>query len=193
MALNFTKNQTAILEMFFRHPEKAYYLRELGRILGKEPGVFHHDINKLVKQNILKSEYVARSRFFRLNKEHPLHPEFKSIFFKTFGAEAQLKTALNKIKNIESAFIFGSFARGKEDQFSDIDLMIIGRPDENILVSKISGIEKVLDREINYNIFSREDLLRGLARKEVFLEDIIKNPKIFILGNKNVLEKIIGG
>lgn len=192
MALKFTKNQISILEMFFRHPEKSYYLRELGRMLGKEPGVFQREINKLVEQGILASERIAVSRFFRLNKKHALYLEYKSIFFKTFGAEAQLKSALERIKSIEVAFIFGSFAKNKEDQFSDIDLMIIGHPDEDRLIAEVSKIEKALDREINYNIFSRKDLVRGLKGGELFLEEVLRNSKIFILGDQDVLEKIIG-
>lgn len=192
MALNFTKNQTLILEIFFNHPEKVYYLRELGRLLGKEPGVFQKDINKLAESGILTSEYRAKSRFFALNKNYPLYKELKSIFFKTVGAEGQLRLILQDIQNIQTAFIYGSFARGIEDQLSDIDLMIIGSPDEDILINKISSLEERLGREINYSIFSPEDLKKGLARKEVFLEEITEKPKIFIIGNQNDLEKLIG-
>ncbi len=191
MAIKFTKNQILILEIFFNNPEKSYYLRELGRMLSKQPGVFQREINKLTKDNFLISEYQASSRYFKLNKNHPLFNELKSIFFKTLGAEGRLKGLLVKVKNIETAFIYGSFAKNKEDQFSDIDLMIIGAPDEDILISKISKIEGEIGREINYTIFSPQDLKNGLTKKEVFLEDIIKGPKIFIIGDQYVLEKII--
>jgi predicted nucleotidyltransferase len=191
MSLNFTKNQTLILEIFFNHPEKSYYLRELGRLMGKEPGVFQGAINKLVKSGVLTSEYRAKSRFFVLNKDYPLYKELKSIFFKTVGAEGKLRSILKRVKNIQVAFIYGSFAKGKEDTFSDIDLMIIGSPDEDSLINKISSLEKNLDREINYSIFSPQDFRNGLEHGEVFLEEIVSKPKIFIIGDQNVLEKII--
>jgi predicted nucleotidyltransferase len=182
MALKFTKNQTLILGIFFNDPEKSYYLRELGRLIEKEPGVFQRDINKLVESGILLSEYRANSRFFKLNKNHPLYKELKSIFLKTVGAEGRLKEILKGIKNINIAFIFGSFAKGKEDTFSDIDLMIIGDPDENELVSKIIEIEKELDREINYHIFSPIDWKKRLKEKDSFLENVLSQPKIFLIG-----------
>jgi len=71
MVLKFTKNQTLILEIFYNHPEKSYYLREIARLMGKEPGVFQRDINKLTENKILISKYKANSRFFRLNQSHP--------------------------------------------------------------------------------------------------------------------------
>ncbi|MBU4299017.1 nucleotidyltransferase domain-containing protein [Patescibacteria group bacterium] len=190
MALKFTKNQTLILGIFFSDPQKSYYLRQLGRIIGKEPGVFQKDINRLVESGILLSEYQANSRFFKLNKNHPLYPEFKSIFFKTLGAEGKLKKILGKIQNIKVVFIFGSFAKNKEDSFSDIDLMLIGNPDEDLLISKISKLESQLDREINYHIFSLTDWGKKLKEKDSFIENILAQPKIFLIGNKNELSRI---
>lgn len=192
MPIKFTKNQTLILEIFFNDPERSYYLRELARITGKQPGVFQKDINALVEKNILISEKVANSRFFKLNKEYALYSELKSIFFKTIGAQGQLKNALNRIKNIKISFIFGSFAKKNEDSFSDIDLMIIGNPDENLLIEKTSKIEKNITREINYRIFSPFDIKRGLKAGEVFLEEVFGGKKIFLIGNQDELEKIIG-
>lgn len=190
MPLNFTKNQILILEVFFNHPERSYYLRELGRIVNKEPGVFQKDINNLVQQGTLISEYRANSRYFKLNQAHPLYRELKSIFFKTLGAEGKLKKILNNISRIKLAFIFGSLAQKKEDYLSDIDLMIIGNPDEDILISKINWLEGRLDREINYHIFSIKDWQKNLKNKDSFLENIVSKPKIFLVGDENEFSKL---
>lgn len=187
MTLQFTKNQIKILEVFFNHPEKSYYLREIGRLLGKEPGVFQKDINKLVENGVLTSEYQANSRFFKLNQNYPLYKELKSIFFKTLGAEGRLKEILKTDKNIKIAFIFGSFAQKKEDSFSDIDLMLIGNPNEDLLITKISQLENRLDREINYHIFSETNWQKTIQREDAFLKNILSGPKIFLIGDKNEL------
>lgn len=187
MPIKFTKNQTLILEIFFNDPEKSYYLRELSRITGKQPGVFQKDINTLVEKNILTSEKVANSRFFKLNKNYPLYSEFKSIFFKTTGAQGQLNSALSGIKNIKIAFIFGSFAKKDEDSLSDIDLMIIGNPDENLLIFEIIKIENKIGREINYHIFSIEEWVKKEKQKDNFIKNVLSSPKIFLIGNENGL------
>lgn len=190
MSIRFTKNQSKILEIFFRNPEKEYYFRELASILGKKPGVFQRDINNLTKMGILQSQYKANSRFFSLNKNYPLYKELKSIFFKTVGVQGQLEKMLIKLKNIKIAFIFGSFAQNKEDSYSDIDLMLIGNPDEDTLVLQISRLERHLDREINYHIFTPADWIKKIRQKDSFLENIIAHPKIFLIGNENELSKI---
>ncbi len=157
MALKFTKNQTLILEIFFNHPEKFYYLRELARMLGKKPGVFQREINKLVEDGILESFYRANSRFFHLNKKHPLYGEVKSIFFKTIGVEGSLRKSLAEIKGIKRAFIFGSYPAGRERANSDVDLFVIGQINENILIKTILPLEKKFGREVNYHLMTEKE------------------------------------
>lgn len=188
MIMKFTKNQIAILNIFFENPGKIYYLRELSREIGKEPGVFQKDIEKLVKSGFLESYYQGNNRFFKLNKKHSLYKELRSIFLKTFGAVKQIKDVLIKVKNIEIAFIFGSLAQDKEDVLSDIDLMIIGQPDEDSLISEISKLEGKLKREINYHIFSPADWKKKL-KVDSFLQNILAQPKIFLIGNKDELSR----
>lgn len=190
MSLKFTKNQNLILEIFFNHPEKSYYLRELARIIDKKPGVFQKDINNLVNEKILESEYKANSRFFKLNQAHPLYQELKIIFFKTYGAEGGLRKILESIPKIKFAFIFGSYAKNKNDSYSDIDLMIIGNPNENLLLPKIKQLENKLDREINYHIFSIVDWQKSLTKKDSFFESTNLGTKIFLIGGEDEFSRL---
>lgn len=184
------KNQTLILELFFKDPEKSYYLGQIGVLLNKKPGVFQKAIESLVKSGVLISEYKANSRFFVLNKNHPLYEDLKSIYFKTLGAEGKLKEIFKGIKNVKIVFIFGSFAKKEEDSFSDIDLMIIGNPDEDEFFGKIRDLEEKLKREINYRIFSDTDWEKRAREKDSFILSILRNPKIFIVGTENELRRI---
>jgi len=186
-----SKTREKILRFFFSDIEKKYYLRELERILNLSVGNIRRELLSLEKSGLFKREKMGKQVYYFINKGSPIFEEFKKIVSKTIGVEALIKDALRKIKNIEIAFIYGSFAKGREDSLSDIDLMIIGKPDEDILISKISSTEDQLKREINYSIFSPQDLKRTLEEKEVFLEEIMANPKLFIIGNQNGLEKII--
>lgn len=187
-----SKTREKILQFFFTDPGKKYYLRQLERILNLPVGNIRRELLSLEKSGLFKREEMGKQVYYSVNKESSIFEEFKKIISKTIGVEGLCKKELRKIIKIELAFIYGSFARRKEDSFSDIDLMIIGNPDEGELISKINKLESQFDREINYNIFSVEDFKKGLAGPEVFLEEILKGLKIFIVGNQNDLEKIIG-
>ena len=83
--IKFGKNRSRLLRLFYAHPDDAYYIQQIGRILKKKPGVFQRTLYNLEKEGVLKSEYKANARFFRVNKDYPIYKELKSIVFKTLG------------------------------------------------------------------------------------------------------------
>jgi len=185
-----TKNRAELLRLFFTNPERSFYMQEVGRILGKKPGVFQRTLNNLVSEGIVESEHKANVRYFKANKRYPLYKELKSIVFKTVGVEASLKAELEQVGNIQLAFIYGSYAKGKENYLSDIDLVIIGSPDEDELIKKLDRLEEKLQREINYKFYKLKEFAREVKQDEPFVLEILKEKKIILIGDEDALRKI---
>ena len=165
-------------------------MQEIGRILGKKPGNFQRTINNMVKEGILTSEYKANARYFKANKNYPLYKELKSIVFKTVGVTGSLKKVLEKIGNINFSFIYGSYAKAKESYLSDIDLIIIGKPDEDRVIKELDRLERVLKREINYKLYTLQEFKEETKEREPFILEILKDKKIMLIGDENGLRKI---
>jgi predicted nucleotidyltransferase len=91
------------------------------------------------------------------------------------------------MKGIEVAFIYGSFAKHEGGAKSDVDLFIIGKPDDSKLLREIGKLEDVLKREINYSVFRRDEFKLKTKEKDSFIMDLLKNPKIFLIGDSNDL------
>jgi uncharacterized protein len=188
---NFLKNGTGkILQLFFQNPEKEYYFREIGKYLEQEPGSLQRYLDNLVNEGILIDEYRANLRYFRLNQKHFLYEELKSMVSKTIGMEAKLKKLIEGTKGVEYAFIFGSIPKNQECGQSDIDVMLIGRADQDQLINKISLLEDELGREINYHVYSKEETIRKINENNDFLVRIFNEPKIILKGNLNAFTKI---
>jgi len=81
--LGLSKNTIKLLKLFYNHPNESFYIQQIGRLIGKKPGVFQRMLYKLEKDGILKSQFLANARFFRLNKNCPIYNELKSIISKT--------------------------------------------------------------------------------------------------------------
>ena len=186
----FTKNKAELLGLFFTNPEKSYYMQEIGRILGKKPGTFQRTLNNLVSDGILISEYKANSRYFSVNKKYPIYRELKSIIFKTIGIQGSIRGVLKEIKDIRLAFIYGSYAKSRESYLSDIDIVIIGKPDEEILINRLDNLEEKLQREINYKIYTYKNLKKEITESEPFIINILRDKKIMLVGRENELSKI---
>ncbi len=129
-------------------------------------------------------------RFFRLNKEHPLYEEIKSIISKTIGLENELKKIIDKLDNVEYAFVFGSIAKGTENSGSDVDLMLIGDIDQDAFTSALSSLEGKIAREINYHIYSSQEITKKLKAGDNFISNIFSAPIIKLKGNPYDFRKI---
>ncbi len=186
-ALISSKIKRAILKKFLSNPDERYYVRQLAVILNSSVGTVHRELIKFEKNGILKSEKVGNLRFFYVNKMNPLFIELKQMVFKTEGVKGRMEIELKSARGIKAAFIYGSFAKEDERGDSDIDLFLAGDIDENELIPKISVLEREFNREINYTIYTAEELKKEKKNMNSFILDVLKNPKIFLIGDENDL------
>ncbi len=184
-----TKSQLRkkLLAYFFTNQESKLYLREIATVLREDAGNLSKELARLGKEGIFISNLRGNQKYFSLNKKYPLYKELEGIIFKTIGVAGTLKKALQRIDGIRFAFIFGSFAKGKQDGLSDIDLAVIGRIDEKKLLVEIETIEKLLNREINYTLYSFADWERMKKMEATFTANILDEPKIMLIGRENEL------
>lgn len=178
--LNKSKIRRDILFLFFLEKQNSYYIRELERILGFSAGNIRRELIALKEEGIIDFVKKGNQSHYYLNKKSPIFNEVKSIISKTIGLEFKIKKCLEPITGIKEAFIFGSFAKEKEHSLSDIDLMIIGSVDEDILIPRISKTEELLGREINYHLIS-ENEWKKRKDKDSFIKSITSSPVIKII------------
>jgi predicted nucleotidyltransferase len=145
------------------------------------------ELLKFQEDNLFNTQRAGNLLYYTLNTKHPLFRELKMIVFKTVGVEGRLRKTLSSIHGISVAFIYGSYARRKEKDSSDIDLMIIGNPDTSRLNEKIAEVEKRLKREINPTLYSLEEYRRKKKTKSGFIMELLKNPKIMMIGKEDDL------
>lgn len=179
-----TKNQRLLLALFYTNPGKAFYLQEIGRILGKSPGVFQRTLNHLVEDGVLTSDYRGRARFFQANTRQPVYRELKGIIAKTAGVEASLRALVEGVHEITMALLYGSFAKGIERGESDVDLLVVGAPKaERQLLRGIPRLEKLLQREINYKLYTEAEYGNKRSTGDPFLEEVLRNRHVVLKGS----------
>lgn len=182
-----SKTRRSIFRIYFTNPENRYYLRELERLFRIPVSMIRKELVRLEKDGIFCSEKKGNLIFYFLNKEYPLFDELRSIVFKTIGVQGLIKTTLQNIRGIRTAFLYGSFARNEISITSDVDLCIIGEIDENILIKEIGKLETQLKREINYTLYTNEEFKKKRQIKDSFVKDVLKNPKIILVEKKDDL------
>ena len=187
--LEITKSRlrNKILLHFFTNTDDEMYLREMALRLKEDPGNLSKELSKLEKEGVFISQFRGKQKYFFLNKVYPLFNELKSIIFKTIGIQGSLQNIINETSGIVAAFIYGSFAIGKVNASSDIDLCLIAKNsvfNENNFISKIDGLEKTISREINYIYYSEEEWEKQINKNDSFIINIKMGPKIVLKGDE---------
>jgi predicted nucleotidyltransferase len=185
-----SKARVRLLNTFFLHPEGSFYLRELERMTGEDYKSISNELRNLETIGLLHSNKSGNMKYFRLNQDFLFFNELKSIFFKTMGAAALLKQVLNDIEVIESAFIYGSYASGTENDKSDIDLMVIGKCKMENILKLLRVPEKTLGREINVSLYESSEIRKRIKKHDPFITKVIAEQKIMLKGDEDGLRNL---
>lgn len=175
-----------ILLYFYTNPNNELYLREISVLLDEDPGNLSKEMSKLEKEGIFLSRSRGKQKYFSLNKDYALYDELKSIIFKTIGIQGSIQKIINETGEIVTAFIYGSYASGKENSASDVDLCLIVNDnifDEDKFISMIKDLEKSISREINYIYYSKDEWKDKINKKDSFIEAIKNGQKIILKGD----------
>ncbi|MFO7914981.1 MAG: nucleotidyltransferase domain-containing protein [Candidatus Krumholzibacteriales bacterium] len=181
-----------ILKLLIFNPENRYYIRQISRITGQSLRAVQRELENLRETGLVGKESDGNRIYYSIDKDCPIYEDLKNIFFKVEGIGNYLREYLeDNTDAIEFAFIYGSYARGEERLSSDIDLMVIGEITSRKLSSVLSDARDELNREINYIVFSVEELKARIRDKEHFVTSVISDDKIFIVGDESEFERFI--
>jgi predicted nucleotidyltransferase len=167
---------------FFRKPGTTAHVREMARRVRASPAAVGTELAGLARLGILRAETVGRSLVYAVNEKSPLVPEMRSLVQKTLGVEAEIAEAVNGLPGLESAYLFGSYASGLERAGSDIDLLVIGKPDPVALSERLAPVERTLGRDVN--VVSRTMVQLRSRRKEPFWERVLGGPLVHLAGRE---------
>jgi len=167
-----------LLAYFFTNPTACHHLRDLAQRLELDPSNLSKELGRLDQEGMFRSTVSGRQRYFELNRDYPLFDEIRRIVAKTIGAPAVIRKSLKAVPGIGAAYLYGSFARNQEDALSDIDILIIGSPDQEVLARTARQLERHLGRDINYTVLSSKEFNSRRARKDAFLESVWHNKRV---------------
>jgi predicted nucleotidyltransferase len=184
----FAEYRSRVLGLLLLHPERTYYLREIARLTGTVPGTLKREMDKLLEVRLLTVKKVGNQNHYQANQECPVYGDLANILRKTSGINDVVMNALLPLSDkLQSAFIFGSVARGKENAKSDIDLMLIGKVSYSEVLSLLHPLQEQLGREINPKIYGVKEWSKLIQDNGAFVQDVMKKPKLFIIGNEQQL------
>ncbi len=183
-----SKTRANILVRFVIGVKEELYLREIARIVKAPVGNVRRELLNLENVRLVKSRRVGNLKYFKMDTSSPLYEPYREIIVKTAGIPTLLKIPLASNVNIIAAFIYGSFAKGKFDNISDIDLFVLTQKNNAVFTEineAVDRFENKFGREINVTMMTRKELTKKINDNDSFIRDIIHGGKMFIKGGKN--------
>ncbi len=169
-----------VLRYYLLNKDRRHYVNELAGILNVDPGNLFRKLKELEDEGILSSETRGNQRYYELNKNYTLLRELENFFQAKYGIEEQLEQKLSKLKGLQEAYIFGSYAKNSIQQESDIDLLLVGRHSSLEAKRLILPLAKDIQREINIVDFTPSEFKKKKT-KDDFLKRILSGKKIKII------------
>ncbi|RLD11332.1 ArsR family transcriptional regulator [candidate division KSB1 bacterium] len=143
-----SETRVKLLMRLFLNPDLSGYLRQLAKEFGESTNSIRMELNKLTEAKILTVETQGRNKVYRANTKHPLFEDIRNIVVKSIGIDKVVSNILQKLGNVQLAFIRGDYAIGKDSGL--IDLVVVG---ERINMQELERVRKktetLIERKIN--------------------------------------------
>lgn len=166
-----SKTRIKLLVRFFFNPESRSYLRELAKEFNLSTNAVREELNQLTKTRLLKSEKNGRQVYYMANKRHRLFPELKSMVGKVMGIDHVIDGIINRLGELERAYIIDDYAEGKDTGI--IDLLLVGAINQYQLSDLSRKTERYIKRKIRTLVLSRDEF-------EDFMPEMEKRPNLLI-------------
>ena len=150
-----SKTRIKLLVRFFFNPMTRAYLRELAKEFDVSTNAVREELNQLTKTDLLKSEKNGRSVYYKANPDHPLFPELKSMVAKVMGLDQVIDGIVNRLGDLEMAFLIDDYAEGKDTGI--IDLVLVGNIDQYHLNDLSRKTERYINRKIRSLVVTRDE------------------------------------
>jgi predicted nucleotidyltransferase len=191
-----TPKQIKIFEVFLKKPYAELTYREIKEYSAeKSNSIIQIALSKYVAQGLLVKRKVGNIILYSINFGNNLVFSYFDILIEE-KISGLLRNTIGIIReelmNIPfvSIVVFGSYAEGKEDKNSDLDIAIFVNSDEDkkncSLAMKSAELKSVM--QIDAYVFTKEEMLSMLKEKHENLGKqiackhmVIQNPSIFYL------------
>lgn len=165
------------MALLLNSPDEQFYVREIAKLLRKNPSGVKRELDKLEEMGIVVSEKVANLKYFQADRNSSLFSELKDLIAKSLGLPGALRNLL-RANGVKSAFIYGPYAEGEDPQI--VDIIVIGQATPTLLIG-LQDMEKKFGKKINCNIMDEAEY-KAKKKNDSGLKKVLAEKRITLMG-----------
>lgn len=171
-----------VLRVLFAEPGRGFGQRELAAEAGTDAGSVARWLKRWAGVGLVTRWERDGLPRYQASSDPSLAPLVQlmrqdSVLVRT------LREAIESLKGIEVAFVFGSVARGEAGADSDIDVMALGSLSELKLNVALKPASRALGRPIHGTVSTIDAFQEQLRGRESFAQAIARGPRIALIGD----------
>ncbi|MES2743275.1 MAG: winged helix-turn-helix domain-containing protein [Pseudomonadota bacterium] len=188
----FSPAQQKLLALLFVRVDEGFHLNEIMRLTGLGSASAQRELRRLYEAGLISSERIGNVRLYRPNKRSLVYSELSGLVQKTLGLVGVLHASLTRLPHpLRISFVCGVEAQQTSLVAAPIELLLIGEETHyGEILSGLAPAERALRRKINPNLYSVADYQRRLREQQPFLLQVLQQPKLFIIGDADLLDSM---
>ena len=148
-----SQQQGEILALLLGDPALELSLTDLARRTGAPHPSVHREIQRAESAGIVTSRKIGNTRLVRANVDSPYYAGLADVLTRAFGVPAVISEAIGGIDGVDEAYLYGSWAARHAGEpgtrpVGDIDVLILGNPDRDLVYAALGSAEERLGRPI---------------------------------------------
>lgn len=193
-ALFGSKTRVKLLHLFLNNPGKAFYVREITRLIDEQINSVRRELSNMLEVGIITSDNADNKLYYEVNQRYEYYVPFRAIFaderveaasVATATAPAGWRDALKGLSGLRLVVVAGVLVKGSA---SSVDLLIVGDVPSAKLKNVIKQIEKSEARELNYTLLNYDEFYYRLSVRDRFITEILSGKHAVLYDPDNILK-----
>lgn len=191
-ALFGSKTRVKLLHLFLNNPGKAFYVREITRLIDEQINSVRRELSNMLDVGIITSDSSDHKLYYEINQRYEYYVPFRAIFADEHieaTNEAKRESAwhglIKELAGVRIAILAGVLVKGST---SSVDLLVVGEVPSAKLKNVVKHIEKAEGRDLNYSVLSYDEFYYRLSVRDKFITEILNGKHAVLLDTDNVLK-----
>lgn len=198
-ALFGSKTRVKLLHLFLNNPGKAFYVREITRLIDEQINSVRRELSNMLEVGIITSDSADNKLYYEINQQYEFYTPFRAIFAKqkvtaaTSGAGLSSsqkdapawRGALAELPGIRVGVIAGALVAGSA---SPVDILLVGNVPAAKAKAFVTSVEKSEGRELSYSVLSYDEFYYRLSVRDKFIMSVLHNKPVVVVDADNILK-----
>ncbi len=191
-ALFGSKTRVKLLHLFLNNPGKAFYVREITRLIDEQINSVRRELANMTTVGIVTSETVDIKLFYEVNQRYEHYVPLRAIFADQHveavtpsAAAANWHDSLRQLPDLRLVITAGVLVKGST---STVDILLVGETPVVKLKKVMKDIEKVEGRDLNYSILTYDEFYYRLSVRDKFITEILNGKYAVLVDTDDMLK-----